>query len=334
MRKVLMLMPTNSSFTKPIKEAFTKLGFQVKVYDYRRGDLPVRIHRFLPFYGGRKLADEYKEKRIGQLCSDFMPDLIFVNKGELLNEELIRKIKRKKNILINLFPEYLNYWKLAKNLSQFYDYFLVFDYPLRNRLKKIGRKNVCYLPFGVQIEKYTSNKKIYDVSFVGTWRKSRENTLSKLKEFNLNIWGDSRWLKSSLKEFVRGGRISQDKMMDIVKKSKIHLNIYFSGFKLDGAALRVFETTSCGTFLLSEYKKSIAELFVDKKEVVLAKSINELKKYISYYLEHEQDREKIAFLGRQRVKLDHTWEQRLFALFSKIGKFKTLSKGREVQFIS
>ncbi len=311
MKKVLFLAPGHSSFRKPITKTFLHLGWEVKFFDYRKGDLLIRILRFLPIVGGFKKAKEAINKKIVKIARSYDPKLIFVNKGELIPKVVIQEIKSKNNRIINLFPEYLNYWKMARDLSSFYDIFLVFDYPLLKRLNKIGRKNAYYLPFGAEIEKKEDRKKIYDISFIGTWRKSRENTLKKLSEFNLNIWGDSRWYNSSLKQFVKGGRISQQKMKDIIKKSKINLNIYFAGFKLDGAALRVFEVTGCGEFLLSEYKNSISKLYKLGKEVVCYRTIQEMKKKITYFLNNPEEREKIALWGYNRARKNHTWEKRL-----------------------
>lgn len=318
-KKLLFIVPGDSSFKKPIAESFRKLGWDVKIYDYRKGDLLIRIYRFLPYFGGFDKARIAINKKIENIAKSYKPDLVYVNKGESLPNELIIKIKNLKIKTANLFPEYLNYWRMARKLSEVFDYFLVFDKPLEKKLKRIGRKNVYYLPFGAEIEKQSNYKKIYDVSFVGTWRKSRENTLKKLTQFNLNIWGDPRWYGSSLKDFVRGGRVSQKKMKDIIKRSKINLNIYFSGFNLDGAALRVFETTGSGEFLLTEFKTSIEKLYKLDQEVGFYKNPNEMIKKIKFYLSNDQLRSKIANKGYLRANKDHNWVVRIKQLLKIVG---------------
>lgn len=322
MKKVFFIAPGDSSFRRPIIKAFERLGWKVKFFDYRKGDLLIRIYRFLPIFGGFEKAKKAIESKILRISKDFNPNLIYINKGETLTNELVKKLKKIGAITINLFPEYLNYWHLAKNLSSVYDIFVIFDHPLEKNLKAIGRKNIYYLPFGAEIHHNKKLKKEYEMSFVGTWRPSRERRLSKLVEFDLNIWVDPRWSKSSLRKFFRGGRISQNEMITVIKKSKINLNIYFDGWKLDGAALRIFETTGCGEFLLSEYKHSLEKLYKLDKEIVCYKTIKEQKQKIKYFLKNDIEREAVAKAGYDRAKKDHTWEKRLKELLKIVSKFK------------
>lgn len=319
-KRVLFLVPGNSSFKYTVGEAFTSLGYDVKYFDFRRGDLPIRILRFCPGIGGFEKAKEEVEKKIYKIVVGYKPDILYVNKGETLSNNLIRRIKKRGVLTVNLFPEYLNYWDLAERISKAYDYFIVFDYPLLRKLKKIGRKNVFYLPFGAKIEPWQTTPKKYDLSFVGSYRPSREKYLSNFTEFDLNIWGDPRWAKSSLKQFTRGGRITLKQMKEVIRQSKVNLNIYFEGYNLNGAALRIFEVTGTGGFLLSEYRDVLSELFKIDKEITTGRSIKELKRKISFYLTNTQKREKIALAGYNRAKRDHRWEKRLKEMFALIVK--------------
>lgn len=325
MKKILFLVPGNSSFKYTVGEAFQNLGYEVKYFDYRKGDLPIRILRFLPKIGGFKKAEQEIERKILKIAKRYQPDIVYVNKGETLTNGLVSKLKKSGSLTINLFPEYLNYWDLAKKISKPYDFFIVFDYPLEKELKKIGRKNVFYLPFGAKIEEPLKTNQVYDVSFVGTYRPSREKYLANFSEFNLNIWGDPRWAKSSLKRFVRGGRISLHEMKMVIRQSRISLNIYFEGYNLNGAPLRIFEVTGTGGFLLSEYRKVLSELFVLEKEIVCGKGINELKQKIRYYLNNPQKRGRVAMAGYKRARKDHCWEKRLKEMFEIIANYPAVS---------
>lgn len=326
MKKILFLVPGNSSFKYTVGEAFQNLGYDVKYFDYRKGDLLIRILRFLPKIGGFKEAELAIEKKILKITEAYKPEIVYVNKGETLTNSLISKLKKNGSLTINLFPEYLNYWDLAKKISVPYDFFIVFDHPLEKELRKIGRKNVFYLPFGAKIEEPSTTNQVYDVSFVGTYRPSREKYLANFSEFNLNIWGDPRWAKSSLKRFVRGGRISLEEMKNVIRQSRISLNIYFEGYNLNGAPLRIFEVTGTGGFLLSEYRKVLSKLFVLEKEIVCGKSIKELRQKIRHYLINPQKRERVAIAGYKRAKRDHSWEKRLGEMFKIIANHPAVSR--------
>ena len=237
------------------------------------------------------------------------PDVILTVKGETLDKNTLYKLKKNKNKIVNWFPEPMFQYDLAKKIAPYYDYFFHFDPAIVNKLRNEKHSNVHYLPFAAAITP-GYKKKIYDVSFIGTYSTNREKVLSKLTMFNLNIWGDSRWLKSSLKKNVKGGRISQNKMKNIIKKTKINLNIH-NETNLAGANLRNFEITGCGGFLLTDYVKDFKNLFNNGKEIVWYKNDNELINIINFYLKNNKLREKIAENCYLKIVKTHNYALRI-----------------------
>ncbi len=319
MKKVLLLLPANSSFSNPLISAFQDLGWEVKMFDYRKGDMPIRILRFLPIFGGFSKAKNRLNEKIFNINNQFRPDIILTVKGESLDEQLIKKIKGKNNKIINWFPDPMNLWDLMVKIAPYYDFFLHFDPYIVRKLEKIGYRNVKYLPFASDIQEKVDFKKEYDISFVGTYSKYREKLLSALTEFNLNIWGDPRWFKSSLKPFIRGGRIHQNKMKSIIKKSKINLNIHYNAPR-EGANLRTFEVTGSGGFLLSDYLKDLDKLFKIGDEMTCYKAVKDLQSKASFYLKNEELREKIAQKGYKRAKNYHNYKKRTKQLLELINE--------------
>lgn len=316
MKKLLFLVPGDSSYKYPIGHAFEKLGWQIKYFDYRKGDMPIRVYRFLPFLGGFNKAALAVKKRIIKINNQFQPDIILTAKGELLDGQLLLKLKTSTNLLINLFPDYLNHWPLIKEVSKYYDFFFTFDKSTITKLEKIGRKNIRYLPQATEIEKDINYKKNCDVSFIGTYRPWREKYLLYLKEFDFHLWGDVRWQNTSLKPFYKGPRVPLYKMKEIIKRSKINLNIYFEGTPMEGVSLRPYEITGSGGFLLSQYVKDYDNVFVNNKEMVYFKSPREMREKVRYYLNHKIEREKIARAGYKRTIKDHTYATRVKQLLS------------------
>jgi len=309
MKKALLLIPFYSSFYKPIKKAFNDLGYETKSYDYRRGGVAIRILRFIPIIG-KQLAENLINGRIVTLATDFKPQIILTVKGESLNNKVIKSIKKADNKVVNWFPDPLNTWNLMFKIAPYYDYFLHFDPLIVKKLRTLGFKNVHYLPFAAEIVKKMADKKIYDVSFVGTYSKDREKKLSNLTNFDLNIWGDSRWFDSSLKKFTRGARVSQKKMKDIIKKSKININIHHNESG-KGANLRTFETTGSGGFLLTDYVDDLKNLFTINKDIACFENATEMSFNVRYFLKNNKYREKISSNGYKKAVNIHKYTKRI-----------------------
>ena len=97
-----------------------------------------------------------------------------------------------------------------------------------------------------------------------------------------------------------------DDMVDVINSYKIHLNCNIS----NDINYRTFETTGCGTFLLTNYTPGLEKLFDIGKEIVVYNDLNDLDNKVRYYLENEEEREKIAKAGYERSKKDHTYYER------------------------
>lgn len=83
---------------------------------------------------------------------------------------------------------------------------------------------------------------------------------------------------------------------------------------------RIYETLGRGGFLIHPRVEGIEEEFEDGKHLVLFERGNteELCKLIDYYLEHEEEREKIRKAGFNHVKKNYTYKKRVSMLLSMI----------------
>ena len=97
-----------------------------------------------------------------------------------------------------------------------------------------------------------------------------------------------------------------DDMVNAINSYKIHFNKNIS----DDINYRTFETTGCGTFLLTNYTPGLEKLFDIGKEIVVYNDLNDLDNKVKYYLENEEERKKIAKAGYERSKKDHTYFER------------------------
>lgn len=95
-------------------------------------------------------------------------------------------------------------------------------------------------------------------------------------------------------------------MVKAINSYKIHLNCNIA----NDINYRTFETTGCGTFLLTNYTPGLEKLFDIGKEIVIYENLEDLDQKVKYYLENEKEREEIALAGYNRSKNDHTYYER------------------------
>ncbi|MCC6347006.1 MAG: glycosyltransferase [Nitrospirales bacterium] len=69
---------------------------------------------------------------------------------------------------------------------------------------------------------------------------------------------------------------------------------------------RVFQVSSCGGFILHEWKEDVLPLFSPGTEIVLYKNLGELPDLIAFYLNNEKERKRIAAAARKRFLSEHT----------------------------
>lgn len=111
------------------------------------------------------------------------------------------------------------------------------------------------------------------------------------------------------------GFVSYTEIMPLVFHcSRINLNISLKSIS-SGIPLRALDIMACGGFLLSNYQTELAENFADGEELVLYTDINDLKNKTAYYLEHEEERVKIAKAGKKKVHEDFNYQTQLKKMF-------------------
>jgi spore maturation protein CgeB len=214
------------------------------------------------------------------------------------------------------------------------DYVFIYDpdyIEYYNNYLKIN--NVHVVPLGCDVSYFDSvrteeNSQMQygvDVSFVGLFDKHREKYLKALSGFNLGIWSWNIYdYKSPLIEFHKG-IVYGKSMIEVFKSSKIVLNIH-RDFEKSGGNYRLFEIPAAGAFQIVDEKKNIGNYFKIGEEIVTFRDENDLRRKVKYYLEHPDEREKIARAGYERVKRDHSLVDRLQKMLGIIYAHDTVSK--------
>lgn len=103
----------------------------------------------------------------------------------------------------------------------------------------------------------------------------------------------------------------------VFSQSKINLNISLKTI-MTGIPLRVTDVMGCGGFVLSNFQQELGEYFTLGKECVVYENLEDMFLKVQYYLEHEEERRKIAVAGYERVRRDFTFKDRLKKMFSTV----------------
>lgn len=144
--------------------------------------------------------------------------------------------------------------------------------------------------------------KTTDVCFIGTCHPSRE-WIKRIPD--IEIYGNS-W------DAVRYPIYNIEKREQIYR-TKINVNQHFPH---DTINMRFYELLACHAFQLSD--KTIPP-FEDGKHLALYHNEEDFRKQVAYWLENENERERIAEAGYYRVMQSHTYKERMRELLKVMG---------------
>lgn len=95
----------------------------------------------------------------------------------------------------------------------------------------------------------------------------------------------------------------------IFANSKVNLNITLKSIQT-GIPLRAFDIMGCGGFLITNYQEDYLEYFTPDEDMVIYYDYGDLMEKVAFYLEHDEERERIARSAQRKVAAEHTYLQR------------------------
>lgn len=96
----------------------------------------------------------------------------------------------------------------------------------------------------------------------------------------------------------------------VFRQSKINLNLTLRSIR-SGVPLRVWDILGAGGFCITNYQAELPLYFVNGEDLVWFKSRGELFQLVDYYLEHEDERRRIAENGYRKVREFHDYTSRI-----------------------
>lgn len=140
-------------------------------------------------------------------------------------------------------------------------------------------------------------------------------------ELPLEVWGygaEGLAADSALRRAYRGEAWGID-MYGVLARSRIVVNRH--GPITAGYAnnMRLFEATGAGAMLITEAAPNLADYFEPGHEVVTYDGPADLMEKLRHYLEHDEERKRIAAAGQARSLRDHSY-RKVIARLSEILK--------------
>jgi len=266
--------------------------------------------------------------------------------------EALREIAAQGVVTIAWFSD--DHWRgdtYGRRQAPLYSWVVTTDSRGPDRYRRMGRPNVIRSQWACNTVTYgpRDRGRAHEVTFVGQPHGTRPGIVRELaaRRIPVECWGLG-W---------PAGRIDQDEMIRVFSRSRINLNLTNSSGRPDFRSLvrcvverrpdrslrlrwpseardlllemwgrrreqikgRHFEIPGCGGFQLSGSADDLERYFTPGKEIAIARDTREMGDMIRYYLDHEEERSRVAEAGYRRTLAEHTYAHRFREIFRTTG---------------
>jgi len=288
----------------------------------------------------RQRVDEVASDLI-TLCKRNQFDVVFALAENYLTFETIDEMKRVSNeppLFLyhshdnNFAPGIFKPENFAQTLKS---YDLVFTTKSQNvkRYQELGQSQIFFLPSAFEpsihhpIEDRYSRfaGRPFDVTFIGTYDKSRIPYLDSVGWSRVHVWGDywKRFEKyKQLRDRIHPRAIYDFEFADVTSHSKCALGLLREEAE-DLHTTRTFEIPACGALQIAPRNTEVLSYFEENQEIVCFGSLDELRDKTEYYLKNDWQRLQIARKGHERCLRDkHTYLDRVKEIFKRVDAMK------------
>lgn len=207
---------------------------------------------------------------------------------------------------------HLNY-RWHKEYGNIFDiaFFAQKEYLLK--AQRYGTKNSFWLPLGCDDEIHRDKhlERIYDVSFVGNLTPNRKKFFNEL----------------GIPVHLFSGVYLHD-MGEVYSKSKIVLNISAR----EDLNMRAFEVMCAGALLVTQRIDAGIEDLFNEGEHFVFHEIRNAGEVVKYYLDHSEERIRIADRGREIVIRNNTYARRVEAILDRVKANKDYAQARKRKY--
>jgi glycosyltransferase involved in cell wall biosynthesis len=274
-----------------------------------------------------------RNRRLIRFAADFRPDLLVItgDNGVILPETLARlKREHRARIVYACGTSPVVFSRpVERAAAPLYDLVVANDFYHAIQWRELGAKRVEALPISaVDLEFHRTcdltdaERAAYacEIGVVGTFVPhnlygERIAALEALRDFDLGVWSVHE-VPPTLRPFYRGPALGET-MLRVTQAAKIVVNTH-GDFMRYGGNMRLFEVCGVGAFQIADDRPGISEWFTVGEHLVTYRDLDHLRELVRYYLDHEEERLRIAAAGQAHVYAHHTYDHRMARLMELI----------------
>lgn len=201
------------------------------------------------------------------------------------------------------------------------------DMGMEEKLRYCGATNVDFWPLALfdamfdaskTEETILSGERDIDIIFIGALQLNKMPLLAKVKKafgrrcrlhgwstLKRNVYFNVKW---GFPGWVR--QVAFDASVPLYQRAKIGFNVHNRGDYTVGS-YRLFDLPGNGVMQISDGGDHLSEFFKIGEEIIGYKDADDLIDKLRYYLEHDEERQRIALSSYRRVMNDHRISDRM-----------------------
>ncbi len=326
------------SFAMHIAETFEAMGHTVMVFEpgiktqqaanplhHRYIQVKTQLHHL---YKQSSWGRQQEEARLKTFLKEFKPALV-LSCHDFLTPAQLQWLKLNFNCKTALwFPDAISNFGKAMFLDAAYDALFFKEPFVVDVLKRELKKNVFYLPEccnpvyhnKVSIAQADVEKYGCDITTAGNMHTARAAFFKLLEGYNVKIWGNPApaWMDTKgIESMIQNHFVSNNEKSKAFACSKIVINTMHPT-EIEAVNVRLFEIAATGSFQICNYRKSLEDLYTIGEDIVVFKTIDELKELISFYINREELRNEISERAYQKTMAFHTYRHRLEKMLNQL----------------
>ncbi|WP_054956215.1 glycosyltransferase family protein [Paenibacillus dakarensis] len=298
----------------------------------------------------RKLTVANPSEDVVALAKKAQPDLVLVLNGVVVEADTVRKLRQSRFLTAVWFTDDPYYTDWTVSIAPRYDYIFTLESSCLSFYKKLGCEHVYHLPFAsnpaVFRPKYVPGPYRSDICFIGTAYWNRVDLIDRLapylKDKKVVIsgwWWDRLQSYSLLSDKIRlGDWLTPEETASYYNGAKIVINLHrdaeddtinANGPKIPAFSVnpRTFEIAGCATLQLTDVRPDLDQVYSTRSEIETYSTPEELIEKMEYYLQHEEERMKMAFNSLLKTRTNHTYHKRLSSMLDMIFPSQTHENG-------
>lgn len=207
-----------------------------------------------------------------------------------------------------LIDVHLGHWRRAA--SRFFDAVFVAQRDYVETLQlAAGHSQVYWLPLAAATDVHFDHTltRVYEVGFVGNIARAHQGTA---RASLLKLLAE----RFKTNDFYR--HYTPQEVGEVYSQSQVVVNSSISG----DVTMRIFEASACGALVLTDaIANGLEQLFVPGEEIVVYRGEADLLNKVRHYLDHPDERARVAQAGKARTLAEHTYAHRAQQIVDIVG---------------